>query len=168
MNSRRQFLKQLGLSAATLPFVSNLSSFAETGIAGARKQRLIVMFSPNGTVPWDFWPEEEGTEFTLKRILQPLSDFQDRMLVLKGVCDKVRGDGDNHMRGMGCLLTGIESNCIREISRAVRTLRQAGPVEFLSIRRSEISCRPKKKLARGLVHWNSGSWSRTGPTRGRG
>jgi hypothetical protein len=24
------------------------------------------------------------------------------------VCDKVRGDGDNHMRGMGCLLTGIE------------------------------------------------------------
>src|SRR5262249_38209541 len=24
------------------------------------------------------------------------------------VCDKVRGDGDNHMRGIGCLLTGIE------------------------------------------------------------
>ncbi|MGV2338052.1 MAG UNVERIFIED_CONTAM: DUF1552 domain-containing protein [Planctomycetaceae bacterium] len=47
-------------------------------------------------------------EFTLKRILQPLSDFQNRLLVLKGVCDKVRGDGDNHMRGMGCLLTGTE------------------------------------------------------------
>ena len=24
------------------------------------------------------------------------------------MCDKVRGDGDNHMRGIGCLLTGIE------------------------------------------------------------
>ena len=28
--------------------------------------------------------------------------------MLHGVCDKVRGDGDNHMRGIGCLLTGIE------------------------------------------------------------
>ncbi len=66
------------------------------------------MFSPNGTVPWDFWPDEEGEQFALKRILQPLADFQNRLLVLKGVCDKVRGDGDNHMRGMGCLLTGTE------------------------------------------------------------
>src|SRR5690606_13378954 len=31
-----------------------------------------------------------------------------KTLVLKGLCDKVRGDGDNHMRGMGCLLTGVE------------------------------------------------------------
>ncbi|MCA9067044.1 MAG: DUF1552 domain-containing protein, partial [Planctomycetaceae bacterium] len=67
-----------------------------------------VMFSPNGTVPWDFWPDEEGAEFGLKPILQPMADFQDRMLVLKGVCDKLQGDGDRHMRGMGCLLTGIE------------------------------------------------------------
>jgi hypothetical protein len=28
--------------------------------------------------------------------------------VLHGVCDKIRGDGDNHMRGIGCLLTGTE------------------------------------------------------------
>jgi hypothetical protein len=30
------------------------------------------------------------------------------MLVLNGLCDKIRGDGDSHMRGMGCLLTGTE------------------------------------------------------------
>jgi hypothetical protein len=29
-------------------------------------------------------------------------------LTLHGVCDRVRGDGDAHMRGMGCLLTGVE------------------------------------------------------------
>ncbi len=28
--------------------------------------------------------------------------------MLHGVCDKVRGDGDAHMRGIGCLLTGTE------------------------------------------------------------
>src|SRR5437660_3687712 len=30
------------------------------------------------------------------------------MLTLHGVCDKVRGDGDNHRRGIGCLLTAVE------------------------------------------------------------
>jgi hypothetical protein len=108
MNTRRRFLQNLGLSAAVSPFLSNLNGFAATSRQDRRKQRLVVMFSPNGTVPWEFWPDEEGPEFTLKRILQPLADFQDRTLVLKGLCDKVRGDGDNHMRGMGCLLTGIE------------------------------------------------------------
>src|SRR5262249_51269871 len=38
----------------------------------------------------------------------PLEPFKGRMLTLHGVCDRVRGDGDAHMRGMGCLLTGIE------------------------------------------------------------
>jgi hypothetical protein len=108
MSTRRRFLKQLGLSAAALPFISNLQAFAAGKAASTRKQRLVVLFSPNGTVPWDFWPDEEGSQFTLKRIMEPLKDFQDRLLVMKGVCDRVRGDGDNHMRGMGCLLTGIE------------------------------------------------------------
>ncbi len=108
MNSRRKFLKQLGLGAAALPFVSNLNAFASRAMTATRKQRLVVMFSPNGTVPWDFWPDEEGEQFTLKRILEPLKDFQSRMMVMHGLCDKIRGDGDGHMRGMGCLLTGIE------------------------------------------------------------
>ena len=66
------------------------------------------MFSPNGVVPKAFWPDEEGTSFKLKESLKPLEPFRDRTLILHGVCDKLRGDGDNHMRGMGCLLTGIE------------------------------------------------------------
>ena len=74
----------------------------------ARKQRLVVMFSPNGIVPKAFWPDEVGEKFTLKESLTPLAPYQDRTLILRGVCDKVRGDGDSHMRGMGCLLTGIE------------------------------------------------------------
>ena len=94
-------------SAGALPFVLNLPSL---GFANQtrRKQRLVVMFSPNGVVPNTFWPDEEGDEFTLKESLTPLEPFQDQTLILHGVCDKVRGDGDNHMRGIGCLLTGIE------------------------------------------------------------
>jgi hypothetical protein len=105
--TRRAFLRDLGLGAAALPFLHNLPSL---GFANQtrRKQRLVVMFSPNGVVPGAFWPDEEGAKFRLKKILEPLAPFQDQTLVLHGVCDKVRGDGDNHMRGIGCLLTGIE------------------------------------------------------------
>jgi hypothetical protein len=105
--SRREFLRNLGVSAAALPLVMNLPSlgFANTQ---TRKQRLIVMFSPNGTLPNKFWPDEEGDEFTLKEIVEPLAPFKDRMLFLRGLSNKVRGDGDGHMRGMSCLLTGIE------------------------------------------------------------
>src|SRR6059058_3776300 len=104
---RRQFIRQLGISAASMPFLLGLPSLGLASPARPR-QRLIVVFSPNGTIPSAFWPEESGADFKLKEIMEPLEPFKERMLVLHGVCDRVRGDGDNHMRGIGCLLTGIE------------------------------------------------------------
>ena len=106
---RRSALKQLGLSTLSLPILSQSSSlFAESEKKSAPKQRLIVMFSPNGTIPDQFWPDKTGEDFEHKTILKPLEPFHDKMLVLKNLHNKVRGDGDNHMRGMSCLLTGIE------------------------------------------------------------
>src|SRR5262245_29754185 len=104
---RRSFLKRVGLSAASLPFIVGLPSLGLAAPARPR-QRLVIMFSPNGTIPTAFWPDESGSDFKLKEILSPLEGFKDRMLVLHGLSNKVRGDGDNHMRGMSCLLTGIE------------------------------------------------------------
>src|SRR5256885_4591892 len=104
---RRQFLKSFGLSAASLPFIIGLPSLGLASTARPR-QRLVIMFSPNGTIPPAFWPDEAGSDFTLKEIMTPLEPFKDKMLVLQGLSNKVRGDGDNHMRGMSCLLTGIE------------------------------------------------------------
>src|SRR5262245_23584878 len=106
-STRREFVRDLGIGAAAVPFVLNLPGL---GFANQRrrKQRLVVMFSPNGVVPKAFWPDEAGEKFTLKESLKPLEPFQARALILHGVCDKVRGDGDAHMRGMGCLLTGVE------------------------------------------------------------
>jgi hypothetical protein len=105
--NRREFIRDLGIGAAALPFILNLPSL---GFANQRrrKQRLVVIFSPDGVVPPTFWPDEQGESFTLKESLTPLEPFRNRTLILHGVCDKVRGDGDNHMRGIGCLLTGVE------------------------------------------------------------
>lgn len=104
---RRNFIKTVGLSAASLPFIIGLPSLGLAAPARPR-QRLIVMFSPNGTIPNAFWPDEVGADFGLKEIVQPLAAFKDRMLFLKGVSNRIRGDGDGHMRGMSCLLTAIE------------------------------------------------------------
>lgn len=105
--SRRELLRDLGISAAAMPFVLNLPSL---GFANQtkRKQRIVFIFSPNGIVPKNFWPDAEGADFKLKEILEPLEPFKKQLLTLHGVCDKIRGDGDGHMRGIGCLLTGIE------------------------------------------------------------
>jgi hypothetical protein len=105
--TRREFIRDLGLGAATLPFILNLPSLGFANQA-RRKQRLVILFSPNGVPPKEYWPDDEGTSFKFKEVLKPLEPFRDRTLVLHGVCDKVRGDGDAHMRGIGCLLTGVE------------------------------------------------------------
>lgn len=106
-STRREFLRHMGLGAAAFPFICNLPSLGFENSQG-RKQRLVVIFSPNGVVQKNFWPDETGADFALKESLTPLDAFRDKTLILKGVCDKVRGDGDSHMRGMGCLLTGVE------------------------------------------------------------
>src|SRR5262249_43880956 len=104
---RREFLRQTGLSAAVLPFIVGLPSLALAAPAPPR-QRLIIVFSPNGTIPPAYWPDELGVDFKLKEILSPLAGYRERMLLLRGLSNKIRGDGDGHMRGMSCLLTGIE------------------------------------------------------------
>jgi hypothetical protein len=114
--SRRELLRRLGVGSAVLPFLGNLPSLATTG-STAPKKRLVIVFSPDGVVKKNFWPTEPGPFTTLPPVVQPielppilkpLEPFRDQLLMLKGVHDKVRGDGDHHMRGMGCLLTGIE------------------------------------------------------------
>ena len=108
MMDRRDFLRNLGLSAGALPFALGLPSLQAAPRKTVRKQRLVIMFSPDGVVPWNFWPDEEGETFTLKESLTPLEPFRKKMMTVKGLNNKLKGDGDGHMRGMGCLLTGIE------------------------------------------------------------
>ena len=108
--SRREFLRQAGLSAAGINLALGLPSLAQSATASgtARKQRVVFVFSPNGVIPKHFWPDKQGKDFELKRILQPLAEFKSQTLTLHGMCNRIKGDGDGHMRGIGCLLTGIE------------------------------------------------------------
>ena len=105
--TRRQFLRHLGVSAAAMPFLAGLPSLLAAPVP-QKRQRVVIMFSPNGTLPNEFWPDPAAAELAFKPIMQPLEPFKKQTLVLNGVFNKVRGDGDSHMRGMSCLLTGNE------------------------------------------------------------
>lgn len=113
LHDRRHFLRELGIGAAALPFVAGLPSLrASQTQPSVTPKRLVIFFSPNGTLPDEFWPQQFGDEhsLTLGPMLESLAPFTDQTLMLKGVHNKIRGDGDGHMRGMSCLLTATELN----------------------------------------------------------
>jgi hypothetical protein len=100
-------------ACATLPLLESMNAAAQEATA-AGPQRLILLYNPNGTVPESFWPGADATEtaFTLGPILEPLADFRDRMLILRGldigVAEASGLPGGPHQRGIGGLYTGSE------------------------------------------------------------
>ncbi len=109
--NRREFVRGSGAFALAFPGLSNwagLNWMLPEHRPSETKKRLVIMFSPNGMVRDGFWPETEGPDFEMTQILKPLDSFREKLLLVKGICNQVRGDGDNHMRGMSCLLTGNE------------------------------------------------------------
>jgi len=101
--SRRAFLGGVGSAAALAPFVPVLDS--EAGQVQPPK-RLIVLFSPNGTIHENWAPQGGESDFTLSTILAPLEPHRDRLVVLDGLEVIRQGLGDGHQMGMGSLWTG--------------------------------------------------------------
>ena len=100
-------------ACATLPLLESMPVAAQEA-TGAGPQRLILLYNPNGTIPDAFWPAADATEtaFALGPILEPLADFKDRMLILRGldigVAEASGLPGGPHQRGIGGLYTGSE------------------------------------------------------------
>lgn len=114
--SRRAFLRGAGGVAVGLPFMASLglvpwsSRRAHAAETGPFPKRLIVMFSPNGTIKKNWLPTGEGHNFQLSRILEPLAPHQADLMVLDGISmlTAKHGPGDGHQTGMGHMLTAVE------------------------------------------------------------
>ena len=101
--SRRRFLAGLGLSAAASPFVPLLNA---SGQEMTQPKRLVLFFTPHGTI-WDQWlPTGAETSFTLSPILSPLARHQNRLTVLAGLAIPDQGVGAPHTKGSSLLWTG--------------------------------------------------------------
>lgn len=124
---RRSFVRGLPLAlagaAASSPFWSRLLNRAIA--EQATTQRLLVWYTADGTVPEWFWPSQpgalairsdrttdlSGTDFNTEIasadretfLLQPIANYADRMLLVKGIDGP--GEGD-HAPAVRSLLTG--------------------------------------------------------------
>jgi len=108
--ARREFLRHLGLGAAGLiagvPLLESLRATAAAQVEVPR--RLLVLFTPNGTILDEFFSVDPSGALRLGRILEPLEPFRDHLLLLDGLSMGVTelGPGNEHQRGMAAWLTG--------------------------------------------------------------
>jgi hypothetical protein len=99
---RRDFLTAAGLGALA-PFVPVLNQRAE---AQGFPRRLLLVFSPNGTLENQFWPTGGETNFTFGKgsITDVLEPFRAKLLFPKGLRRLASGSGA-HEKNMGGLWT---------------------------------------------------------------
>lgn len=110
---RRTFLRGLGASVA-LPLLDSMvpALTAQELTSAAPVKRLGIIYVPNGVFMDNWTPPEKGSDFSLPSTMEPLSPFQDQMLVLTGLSNKMgdawpgEGAGD-HARAAGAYLTGV-------------------------------------------------------------
>jgi hypothetical protein len=102
--SRRSFGLGLGASVLCGSWLRGLSGAARAAETGAAK-RLVVFFTPNGTVHNHWRPQGSGSNFTLPpgSILEPLSAHAQGLAILDGI--DFYGTS-NHEGGMSHMLTG--------------------------------------------------------------
>lgn len=102
---RRDVLRGLGLGLVAAPFLNLLSAPRTRAAGDTIARRLVVFFSPNGTVPTHWRPSGGETDFTFPvgSVLEPLTPIRDQLIVVDGL--DFYG-ADNHEGGMAAMLTG--------------------------------------------------------------
>src|SRR5580692_9390042 len=107
--SRRTFLRGVGVSMA-LPWMESLAVWGDQSRASNRASqapvRLAVLFSGNGFHSKEWWAKGSGRQMQLGKVLTPLTDFRDKMLVIKGLYNAEALKGNIHSSQTGNLLSG--------------------------------------------------------------
>lgn len=107
--SRRTFLRGLGVTVA-LPWMESLPVWGDEP-TGAKKSseapvRLAILFSGNGFHSREWWAKGEGSKMELGKVLEPLSDFREKLLFIKGLYNAEAQKGNIHSSQTGNLLSG--------------------------------------------------------------
>jgi hypothetical protein len=107
-------LRGAGGAAFALPLLNDVSSrlahAAGPPATSAFPKRLFVIFTPNGTIPAEFFGPGNATTLTLGQITSPLAAHSKDLLILDNL-DNVaskNASGDPHGVGIGCMLSGTK------------------------------------------------------------
>lgn len=110
--SRKTFLRGIGVTVA-LPWMESMRVWGDAPAArGARTAgsqppvRLGVLFSGNGFHSKEWWASGEGKDMQLGKVLEPLGEFREKMLFVKGLYNAEALKGNIHSSQTGNLLSG--------------------------------------------------------------
>ncbi|MFM8434427.1 MAG: DUF1552 domain-containing protein [Planctomycetia bacterium] len=106
--TRRTMLRGIGVSMA-LPWMESLPAWAEGAAAASAAEppvRLAVLFAGNGFHSKEWWAEGEGAGMKLGKVLEPLADFREQMLFIRGLYNEEATKGNIHSSQTGNLLSG--------------------------------------------------------------
>jgi hypothetical protein len=108
--SRRTLLKGIGVSIALPMLDSMLPAFAPQTKAPLR---MLFNYVPNGIIMNDWTPTSSGASYDLPRVLEPMAEYRDKMMVITGLMQKsgnANGDGPgDHARAAATYLTGVHA-----------------------------------------------------------
>jgi len=111
--SRRTFLRGIGVTMA-LPWMESLTvwgddtagDFAAKGPSSQAPVRTAVLFAGNGFHSKEWWAKGEGEQMQLGKVLEPLADFRQKMLFIRGLFNAEALKGNIHSSQTGNLLSG--------------------------------------------------------------
>ncbi len=106
--SRRTILRGMGVSMA-LPWMESLrvwgagrSRFEE----GQAPVRMAILFAGCGFHSREWWAKGSGASMELGKVLQPLNDFRERLVFIRGLYNAEALKGNIHSSQTGNLLSG--------------------------------------------------------------
>jgi hypothetical protein len=106
--TRRTFLRGLGVTMA-LPWLESFNVWGDEPVRGRASSapvRLAVLFAGNGFHAKEYWAKGNGRDMELGKVLEPLDQFKDKMLFIRGLYNAEAGKGGIHSAQTGNLLTG--------------------------------------------------------------
>jgi hypothetical protein len=93
-----------------LPWMESLAVWgddAKPAVGGAEPPvRLAVFFAGNGFHSKEWWAEGAGADMKLGKVLEPVADFRERLLFVKGLFNEQARKGNIHSSQTGNLLSG--------------------------------------------------------------
>src|SRR3954453_21253087 len=106
---RRTFLRGVGVTMA-LPWMESFTVWGDEAPAAPPASqapvRLAVLFSGNGFHSREWWAKGEGKAIQLGKVLEPLTDFRDKTLFVRGLYNEEAQKGNIHSSQTGNLLSG--------------------------------------------------------------
>lgn len=109
LTTRRTMLRGLGVAMA-LPWLESLRVWGQeagtTAVKGEAPVRFAAMFSGNGFHREHWWAKGAGKTMELGPVLEPLNEFREKLLFIRGLYNEEALKGNIHSSQTGNLLSG--------------------------------------------------------------